>query len=65
LDIRKNLFSDGVVKNWNRLSRKVVESPFLELCKERVDVESLTWFSEHGGDGLSVGLEDLRGLFQP
>ena len=42
-----------------------MESPFLELCKERVDVESLTWFSEHGGDGLSVGLEDLRGLFQP
>ena len=38
MDIRKNLFSDGVVKYWNRLSRKVVESPFLELCKERVDV---------------------------
>jgi len=24
-----------------------------------------TWFSRHGGVGLIVGLEDLRGLFQP
>jgi len=23
------------------------------------------WFSRHGGDGLRVGLDDLRGLFQP
>ena len=22
-------------------------------------------FSRHGGDGLTVGLDDLRGLFQP
>jgi len=24
-----------------------------------------TWFSRHGGVGLAVGLDDLRGLFQP
>ena len=24
-----------------------------------------TWFSRHGGVGLTVGLDDLRGLFQP
>jgi len=24
-----------------------------------------TWFSGRGGDGLMVGLDDLRGLFQP
>ena len=24
-----------------------------------------TWFSRHGGVGLMVGLDDLRGLFQP
>jgi len=24
-----------------------------------------TWFSRHGGAGLVVGLDDLRGLFQP
>jgi len=23
------------------------------------------WFSEHGGGGLTVGLDDLSGLFQP
>jgi len=24
-----------------------------------------TWFSRHGGVGQIVGLDDLRGLFQP
>jgi len=24
-----------------------------------------TWFSRHGGVGLAVGLDDLRGVFQP
>jgi len=24
-----------------------------------------TWFSRHGGGGLTVGLNDLRGFFQP
>ena len=24
-----------------------------------------TWFSRHGGVGLTVGLDDLGGLFQP
>ena len=24
-----------------------------------------TWFSGHGGGGLIVGLDDLKGLFQP
>lgn len=37
-DIRKNLFSEKMIKHWNRLPRKVVEPPPMEVFKERVDV---------------------------
>ena len=37
----------------------------LEVFKKCVDVVLRDTVSGHGGDGLVIGLNDLRGLFQP
>lgn len=38
MDIRKNFFTEKAVRQWNGLSREVLELLFLKILKKRLDV---------------------------
>ena len=42
-----------------------MESLHLEVSKNRGGMAPRDVISGHGGDGFAVGLDDLRGPFQP
>jgi len=60
-----NFFSERLVRQWHRLPGEVMKSLSLEVFQNRVNVAPRDMVSGHGGNGLVVGLDDLRGLLQP
>ena len=38
---------------------------YLEVFKKHGDVALRVMVNGHGGDGMAIGLDDLRSLFQP
>jgi len=67
LDIRRKFFTQRVVTHWNRLPKEVVDAPFLEASKARLDValRSLVWWlaTLHIAGGLK--LDDHCGPLLP
>ena len=67
LDIWSKLFTQRVVKHWNRLPKEVVDTPSLEAFKARLDVtlgSLVLWLATLPMAGM-LKLDDHCGPFQP
>lgn len=61
LNIRKNFFSERVMRQWHGLPRELMESLFLEMLKKLVDVALIyTIYHHYSGLGLVFGLVILE-----
>lgn len=65
MESRKIFFSGRVEMHWHRLPREGVQPLTPEVFKKCGDAALRDVGCGHGGDGLVVGLGDLRGLLQP
>lgn len=63
VDIRKKFFTEVIIKYWNTLPGEVVESPSLDIFKQRLDVALVAMV--YLGVRAWAELDDLGGLFQP
>lgn len=67
LNIRKHLFTERVMKRWNRLPRKVVLSMSSSLEVFKICVNVALRDMVRGGLGsvwFTIGIDKLKGLFQ-
>jgi len=65
LGIRKKFFTVRELKHWNRLSKEVVDAPFLEVFKARLDgaLSNLVWWKVCLPMAVGLEQDDLYGPF--
>ena len=66
-DTRKKLFTVRVVRHWNRLPSDVVDAPYLEALKARLNgaLSSMVWREVSLPEAGDLEVDHLKGPFQP